>query len=300
MSTLMTAHSVTSADPGAPAASSSHENPSAKHLDVYISLSRLAPFHASALKLMNISVEGDSAFADFEEAFKGDPALTADLLLVANSVEFGLRARIETIRHALTFLGLERVRSLGCTIAFSFYVRNVPRTPYMASVWEHSLATAVLAEFMGKLCRQQSVYTSGLTHDLGRLALFLSLGPEYAAHMAKPFESEEEAEVVELAEFGIDHCEAGAKVAVQWGFPETLRTMMLEHHNEIKGNPRDPLNLVRAACRMASSLGFREVEAPALPYDDVLPEIFRRNADFEPEALREQVKQQIAALKLAK
>jgi HD-like signal output (HDOD) protein len=273
---------------------------SAKHLDVYISLSRLAPFHASALKLMNISVEGDSAFADFEEAFKGDPALTADLLLVANSVEFGLRARIETIRHALTFLGLERVRSLGCTIAFSFYVRNVPRTPYMAAVWEHSLATAVIAEFMGKLCRQPSVYTAGLTHDLGRLALFLSLGPQYAAHMAKPFESEDEASIVELAEFGIEHCEAGAKVATQWGFPETLQVVMLEHHKEISGNPRDPLNLVRAACKMASSLGFREVETPPKAYDEVLPDIFRRNSDFEPESLRKQVNQRIAAMKLTK
>jgi HD-like signal output (HDOD) protein len=296
----MTAHSPTSAASGAPAPTTSRENLSAKHLDVYVSLSRLAPFHASALKLMNIAVENDSAFADFEEAFKGDPALTADLLLVANSVEFGLRARVETIRHALTFLGLERVRSLGCTIAFSFYVRNVPRTPYMTMVWEHSLATAVLAEFMGRLCRQPSVYTAGLTHDLGRLALFLSLGSDYATHMGRPFESTEDADVVELAEFGIEHTEAGARVGAQWGFPETLQTTMLEHHRPIAGNPRDPLNLVRAACCMASSLGFQEVEAPSPPYDEVVPEIFRRNSDFEEDALRELVKQRIAAMKMAK
>jgi hypothetical protein len=42
------------------------------------------------------------------------------------------------------------------------------------------------------------------------------------------------------------------------------------------------------------------VEAPAKPYDDVVPEIFRRNADFEPDALREQVKLRIAAMKSAK
>jgi HD-like signal output (HDOD) protein len=291
-------NSPTTAVSQAPAGGTNRGGRAEKHLDVYISLSRLAPFHASALKLMNISVESDSAFADFEEAFKTDPALTADLLLVANSVEFGLRARIETIRHALTFLGLERVRSLGCTIAFGFYVRNVPRTPYMTAVWEHSLATAVIAEFMGKLCRQPSVYTAGLTHDLGRLALFLSLGPEYAKHMSKTFESGDEANLLELAEFGIEHCEAGSRVATQWGFPESLQTVMLEHHAEICGNPREPLNLVRAACLMASSLGFREVEAPVKPYDEVVPEIFRRNADFGPTALGEQVRQRISAMKL--
>jgi HD-like signal output (HDOD) protein len=142
------------------------------------------------------------------------------------------------------------------------------------------------------------VYTAGLTHDLGRLALFLGLGSSYATHMAKTFESDDEASVVELAEFGIEHCEAGARVAAQWGFPESLQTVMLEHHRETSGNPRSPLNLVRAACRMASSLSFREVEAPLKPYDEVVPEVFRRHADFEPEALRAQVMKRIAATKL--
>jgi HD-like signal output (HDOD) protein len=118
--------------------------------------------------------------------------------------------------------------------------------------------------------------------------------------MTKPFESEEDADLVELAEFGIEHTEAGARVAGRWGFPDTLQTVMLDHHREISGNPRDPLNLVRAACRMASSLGFWEIEAPAPAYDEVLPEIFRRNADFEPDALREQIKLRIAAMRAGK
>jgi HD-like signal output (HDOD) protein len=116
--------------------------------------------------------------------------------------------------------------------------------------------------------------------------------------MSKTFESGDEANLLELAEFGIEHCEAGSRVATQWGFPESLQTVMLEHHAEICGNPREPLNLVRAACLMASSLGFREVEAPVKPYDEVVPEIFRRNADFGPTALGEQVRQRISAMKL--
>src|ERR1700733_3443761 len=82
-----------------------------QHAAVFVALSKLPAFHATALKLMNISVDTQSAMKDFENAFKADPALTADLLLVANSAAFGLRTRVETIRHALTYLGLERVRS---------------------------------------------------------------------------------------------------------------------------------------------------------------------------------------------
>ena len=289
----MTARTPSTVLTGPPAGATGRDHRPDKPANVFVSLTRLAPFHASALRLMNISVESDSAFADFEEAFKGDPALTADLLLVANSAEFGLRSRIETIRHALAFLGLERVRSLGVTIAFSFYVRNVPRTKYMAGVWQHSLAAAAIAELMGGLCGQRSAYTAALTHDLGRLALFLALGADYAAYMEQPFRDEQEASAAELARFGMDHCEAGARAAIQWGFPESLQSVMLEHHGKISGNPRDQLNLVRAACGIASALGFPEVKAPAPLYDEVLPEPLRYPG-LEPEALRERVQRLLA------
>lgn len=77
-----------------------------RHAAVYVRLSKLPPFRPAALKLLNISVESGSAMRDFEEIFKSDPALSADLLLVANSLQFGPRARVETIRHAITYLGL--------------------------------------------------------------------------------------------------------------------------------------------------------------------------------------------------
>ena len=102
----------------------------ARHAQTVVCLSKLPPFHPAALKLLNIASESDSAIDDFERTFKGDPALTADLLLVANSPLFGTRAKIASIRHGITHLGLERVRALASTIALSFFVRNQPRTAH--------------------------------------------------------------------------------------------------------------------------------------------------------------------------
>jgi HD-like signal output (HDOD) protein len=61
-----------------------------RHAAVFVALSKLPPFHTTALRLMNLSVESESAMSEFEDTFKADPALTADLLMVANSAEFGL------------------------------------------------------------------------------------------------------------------------------------------------------------------------------------------------------------------
>lgn len=87
-------------------------------------LSRLAHFHPAAMKLMAISNESDSAVEDFERVFKSDPALTADLLLMASSAALGLRRRVDTIKHALVLIGVERVRGLAINLMLAAYMRN--------------------------------------------------------------------------------------------------------------------------------------------------------------------------------
>ena len=260
-----------------------------------ICLTKLPPFRPSALRLMNISVESESAMQDFEEVFKSDPALTADLLLVANSAEYGLRSRIETIRHALTYMGLERVRSLGCSIAFTFYVRNHPKTEYTRSMWAHSIATAVIVEAIGARYDTHALYTAGLTHDLGRLAIFLSVGTQYSQALSQEFESMEEANTWEKAMFGVTHCEAGATVAHEWGFPDTLTGYMADHHKPCEGRPGDPMNLIRVACQIADTVGYPEVSRLDLQTPLELPVSLRNLAELDPERLREKITKRIAA-----
>jgi HD-like signal output (HDOD) protein len=263
-----------------------------QHAAVYIALSKLPPFHPTALRLMNLSVESETAMADFEGAFKADPALTADLLLVANSAEFGSQARIETIRHALSFLGLERVRALGCTIAFSFYVRNVPRTPYVRMAWAHSVATAVIADAIGQVHGSSVMYTAGLVHDLGRLAL-LSVGENYAEKLSVQFEDMDQSFAVERKEFGMTHCDAGETICDQWRFPPSLKVCMTTHHEPVEGHLSEPVNAVRVACAMAEIMGFPEIyqknHAPA----GELPETLRERPELMPDRLLIQINRQI-------
>ena len=267
-----------------------------RHAAVVVRLSKLPPFHATALKLMNISVEGESAMEDFEKAFRADPALTADLLLVANSAEFGVRSRIETIRHAITFIGLERIRSLGCTIAFSYYVRNLPRSKYMRGAWAHSVATAVIAELIGNLSQMAEMYTSGLVHDLGRMALFLSAGEEYATILSGQFDSVKQANEVEAEFFGMDHTKAGGVVAKEWRFPDTLRTFMARHHDGDGGSAQKPLPIVQLACRLADELGFPEVDRRDIGEELSLPERLRGRPELDKDNLRSAIARQIAAM----
>jgi c-di-GMP-related signal transduction protein len=55
-------------------------------------------------------VMAEKEISDIEETFKQSPGLTYNLLRLVNSVGIGLRVRIQTLRHALTVLGLEQLK----------------------------------------------------------------------------------------------------------------------------------------------------------------------------------------------
>lgn len=229
-----------------------------------IELSKLPLFPPAALKILGISTESDSAPEEFEGAFKSDPALAAELLLVVNSAAFGGRSRIDSIRHAVLFLGLEKVKALANTVAFCFYVRSVSRTEFARCVWSHSIATALAAERIAILHGRTNGYTAGLLHDLGRLVFLKSAGQEYAKEMMQTAGSLHQSLELERARFGMTHCEAGDEVVEHWGFPGTLHRCVARHHDPAEGTDGE-LQDIQLACRIATALGYPEVGLAGTP-----------------------------------
>ena len=260
-------------------------------------LSKLPPFGPAVQKLLRISLDDDSAARLFEEAFKSDPALTAELLVMANSAAFGGRSRVQTIGLAIRNLGLERVRSLATTSALRSHTQRGQHHQYLASVWAHAVASAVAAEALGKSSGFPELYTLGLTHDLGRLGLFLAGGQPYAVALSSEFRDVEQANQAERDLVGMTHCQAGAVVALAWGFPESLAACMGEHHALPAGLQGGPRGLIATACQMADSLGFPEVPlSGAPPWPELWPSL-EDNPQLEPEALWDQITRRIADLR---
>jgi len=261
--------------------------------ETYRRLCCLPRFHPNAVRLLGVSTESDSALEDFESVFRSDPALSADLLTAANSPEFGLRARIASIRNALSFLGLNRIRSLAISIAMSQYVRTKVNSAGLQPVWAHGVATAVIAEQLGRRSPgpQPHLYTAGLVHDVGRLGLMLS-GADYGGLISKEFRSMDEAAKLEQLLFGVTHAQAGAFLAKSWNFPPLLCDCIEKHH-EIGGLLDDELiRITQAACILATELGYPELQGPSLEgaERDLASEFLRRSG-----VTLEQLKEQVEA-----
>ena len=236
----------------------SQENYSREQARIFEHLSRLPVFSPSALHLLGVSTESDSAMEAFAEAFGSDPALAADLLVVVNSGVFAPRGHIETIRHALTFLGLDRARSLASTMALKIAMRNFRHKERARPVWAHGIAAAVVGEELGTVHGVPGLYTAALMHDLGRLGLLLADGSRYAEVLSGTYDDIEESNRLERTLLGIDHCQAGEMLGRTWNFPAGLLASMSAHHEIVP--PSKPGELVRMACLAADSLGFPEVQ----------------------------------------
>lgn len=260
----------------------------------YQRLSALPAFHPAAMKLLEISDESESAMLDFEELFRSDIALTADLLLVANSAAFGAQRQIVTIRHALTLLGLEKVRALACKVMLASYMRHQPDDA-IRSIWSHSIATAVVSEVLGGIYNVPGVYTVGLMHDLGRIGLLLSVGRRYAEVLAKEVDDLDEAIKLEATLCGMDHCDAGAMLAHTWGLPATLQVAMVEHHGNRLMRSKSRVGLVQTACRIADWLGFPEVKRADLGVPPPLLQGVVESRQFDPEGVVDLIKKQTAS-----
>jgi HD-like signal output (HDOD) protein len=271
--------------------------------NVFGRLSRLPAMRPASLKLLSISIESDSALAEFEGAFKMDPALAADLLITANSPLFGMRVQVQSIRHAVAMLGLERVRSLALTISLKGYTRTNRWGDAIQTLWRHSVATAVIAEALGSTDMTQVplLYTSGLTHDIGRLALF-QISPEaYLQVLSREFSGIEEFLELEKFLFECSHDDAGAFLAMAWGFPTALCDCIRFHHWDIASHAGQLFELVGVACRLADLLGFPEVQRTnrgdvTSEFQRLLPLRMRSNPKLAPEALTASIEAQLGSL----
>lgn len=267
-------------------------------------LSKIPAFPPIVLRVLDLASNEEVDVRQLVELITADTALSAQILRLANSPLFGLTARIDSLQHALVVLGLRRVHNLAMTAATSHYLRSALRTKELHRCWLHSLASALLGAELARLFSQpeDSAYTAGLLHDIGRLGLLVAYPEDYARLLQQLAQSGGDALELERQAFGIDHCEAGEILARRWGLPPEIQRAAREHHQP-PGEDPGPDSLLWFACQLADSLGFWAAPNPkALPLEqlrDLLPPPARERFSVETESWRRLIEERLRAYDVA-
>ncbi len=195
---------------------------------------------------------------DVSRLIRTDAAFTAEVLRLANSAMFGLRYEVVSILHAISVLGMDRLKALVLTVGMRDFLSGASQMELMKRCWRHNLASALSSEWLADYCRvdKSVAYTAGLLHDLGRLALMMMNPAQYHELIRMVEETGQDIAECEKLAFGIDTCEAGVWVAQDWSLPAALREVICCHH-QIPPAAACELSLVAPlGCRVADSLGF--------------------------------------------
>ncbi|HVP68848.1 MAG TPA: HDOD domain-containing protein [Anaeromyxobacteraceae bacterium] len=230
--------------------------------DILSQISRLPAFPASAAKLGELLHDERAGAPEVEKVIRPDPALTANLLRMAASAYFSPRSRPETVRQAVTLLGVKRTFEIATGAALaSLLPAKLPGYEMEArAFWLHCVAVAVFAERLAKEARAQSpdlLFTSGLLHDVGKLVISAFVQRESPTILVRARHGMDFS-AAEREVLGVDHAEVGAHVAAAWRLPEPVAWAARWHHRPAEapqGVDRTLVDLVHAADVLAISLG---------------------------------------------
>ena len=145
------------------------------------SLKKVPPFPPVAVKLLSLLSSPTVDTNEVADLISSDATFTARLLQRVNSAEFGFVSDITNVRRAVALLGLDTTRQITLAHATSAYAQGGLKTETMRRCWQHTVATAVLAEEIAAACGAFSsvAFTAGIMHDIGRLGLLVAYPAEY-------------------------------------------------------------------------------------------------------------------------
>ena len=239
-------------------------------------LKRVPPFPPVAAKLISSLAQPEVDINEVARLINGDATFTARILQRVNSLEFGLITPVTNVRQAVALLGIDLTRQLILTYATAAYAKGALRAQELRRCWQHTVATAVLADQIANACGEFTnvAFTAGIMHDIGRLGLLVAYPAEYERVIRNAAARCLDLLDFERDEFGMDHAEAGRVLAERWGLPPGLAQIAGRHHDPCEGTTLNLLSIVHVACRLADTLGYDVVKPlTRLDMDTILAEL---------------------------
>jgi len=261
---------------------------------------RLPPFPQVAVRVLQLANNENVQMRQLSSLISTDPAFASEILAVANSAFYSPRYPSTTVAQAVAVLGANRLQGMCVTVGVRAYLGKSMNLPALRNLWRHNLACAIIAQRLaapGEI-DQDIAYTSGILHDIGRMALAVIQPKAYAQLLEShrgPSASVLEAER-EL--YGWDHCEIGRQLIADWKLPAGFEAVVADHLAPRRADGAwNVLELVKVSCAMASSLGFAAFpRCEPTPFADLLaslPDRERQSIQTDPDSLNREIAESI-------
>jgi HD-like signal output (HDOD) protein len=112
----------------------------------------------------------------------GDPALTAQILKIANSAYYGLRREIVKVPIAVVLLGLNEVYRMVLSLSV-INTLAIDDKNELTDFWYHSFYTSLCTRYLGRkfepLLSYDELWSASMLHNIGKLVLLKFYNEHY-------------------------------------------------------------------------------------------------------------------------
>jgi putative nucleotidyltransferase with HDIG domain len=223
------------------------------------------------LRLMNVLHDSEVQSDQIVDLISTDPALTLEVVRVANSPLYGAVRQIRSVSDALMRLGLHEVWSITSALKTKelFASSNAAWTGMNARLWEHSLKVASAARSLSTLLNPRNIevfFTAGILHDCGKLLLVRAY-PGYVQTICEDDAVWGDKLILrEQREFESDHAKLGAELLEHWKIPGSLSKLVADHHKlPVESTSSNAVALLRLADRIARDVALPLTDRISLP-----------------------------------
>ena len=225
------------------------------------SLDQLPPFSPVFNHLMASLAQEDVSFAELSTVIERDTVLAANVLRLVNSALYGRRGTVSSVRHALSILGLTKLRNYVLSLSVSRLWARVRSAPSWSMIRfnQHSAAVAVMSDLLVQkvACDYgEGAFAAGLLHDIGRLMIAVALPEEHEKIHSRYLAGGASLAECELDVLEIGHAELGASALARWNIPSPIQRAIMEHHAKAPSGAGIALSMVVSTANdIADSLG---------------------------------------------
>lgn len=237
----------------------------AKKIQTHLSeCPEVRPFPAAVTRLATACQDPNVNSRQMEAIVECDPALSVKVLRLANSPLFSPSAEVKSVAHAVSLLGMRRLKSVAMSVAGeTMFASGDNSATERLQLWQHSLGCAVSARSLAQHAGldPDNAFLAGVFHDVGKLLFYDVIPEEYAGIVSGA--SNEALVEEEQSMLGTTHEEVGRLSAQRWNLPEEIKTAVGWHHRPAEASAcAEYATLIGLADRLAKFWGLGSDQRP--------------------------------------
>lgn len=213
--------------------------------DIISGIDTLTPIPPVAAQIMALAEDENSPMSDISDLIIHDPSITASLLKICNSAYFGLARKVESVRDAITLLGLDQIVELVLLNTTAENFKDEPDGYGLGEgeLWHHAVLSAhvakILAENYGAANKKHLIFTAALLKDIGKLIMGRYVAFSYEKINILVESKGYSFNEAEKKVIGMNHEELGGVVGQKWRFGKKLIYIIRNHHMSEEASRND-------------------------------------------------------------